>query len=117
MDDLPVLDNRIIAELQDLGPDFLAQLVPIFALAVPDRIAAIQAAIQDRDAEELSSAAHALRGSAANLAGVRVAEVCGRLEESARADRLDDTAVDVIALETELVRMLAALTSLLQVPV
>jgi len=117
MDDLPVLDTAIIAELHGLGPNFLAQLVPMFVLAVPDRLTAIRAAIEGQDADGLSNAAHALRGSAANLAGVRVADICRRLEEAALAGRFDDTPADVVVLEAEIVRMLAAITSLLQVPV
>jgi HPt (histidine-containing phosphotransfer) domain-containing protein len=58
---------------------------------------------------------HALRGSAGNMGGVRVATVCGRLEDAARAGRLADPG-DLAELRAELAAMVDSVTALVTTP-
>jgi len=111
-DRTPVLDEAVVAGLRSLGPDFLARLVPVFVLGAPERLAAIRTAVLAGDAGALSTAAHALLGSAANMGGARVAAVCRTLEESAVAGRLEDAPADLLVLESELALMLTAASAL-----
>jgi PAS domain S-box-containing protein len=108
----PVLDDEIVAGLRDLGADFLARLVPVFVLAAPDRLADVRAAVEAGDAPALADAAHALRGSAANLGGARVAAVCARIETAARAGDLDAAPADLAELDAELAAMLVSVEEL-----
>jgi signal transduction histidine kinase/ActR/RegA family two-component response regulator/HPt (histidine-containing phosphotransfer) domain-containing protein len=114
--DSPVLDEAVVDGLRSLGPDFLARLVPIFVLAAPAGLADVRSAVMAGDTAALSAAAHALRGSAANMGGLQVAAVCGRLEESARGGRLDGAEADLLILETELTRLVVAVSALVAVP-
>jgi CheY-like chemotaxis protein len=113
----PVLDEAVIAELISLGDEVMAGLVPAFVLDTHERLAGIRAAVHDGDAAGLSSQAHALRGSAGNMGGRRVATMCGRLEDAARAGLLDPAPADLVTLEAEVEQMLAAVSRHIQSPV
>ena len=113
----PVLDHSVVDGLRELGSDFLARIVPVFVLAASDRLAAIREAVGAGDPTAVAEAAHALRGSAANLGGKRVAAVCGRIEEAASATWAQaDSRVDLEQLETELPQMIDAVEALVRVP-
>ena len=106
----PVLDGAVIAELVSLGDEVMADLVPAFVLDTQERLAGIRAAVHNSDADGLSCAALALRGSAGDMGGVRVATLCRRLEDAGRAGRLDPAPADLIALEAEVEQMLGAVS-------
>ena len=110
--DGPVLDEKVVAGLRELGQDFLAQLVPVFVGSVSQRHDDITGAARAGDARALAEVAHVLRGSAGNLGGLRVASVCGRLEEAANVGSWDRTAADLLALEAELPALLRSVTAL-----
>jgi HPt (histidine-containing phosphotransfer) domain-containing protein len=114
---LPILDDDIIAELRSLGEDFLISLAEVFVAAIPDRLAEIRAAVQRSDTEGLSVSAHALRGSAANMGGARVASVCARLEEAGYAGQLAETGPDLVVLEVETALLVKAMAALIDVAV
>jgi len=107
----PVLDGAVIAELVSLGDEVMAGLVPAFVLDTQERLAGIRAAVHNSDADGLSCAALALRGSAGDMGGMRVATLCRRLEDAGRAGRLDPAPADLIALEGEVEQMLAAVST------
>lgn len=65
------------------GDGLLACLVGTFLTEAPDRVAAIAAADEAGDAAGLATAAHGLRGAAANLGAVHLARSAKRLEDAA----------------------------------
>jgi HPt (histidine-containing phosphotransfer) domain-containing protein len=73
-----------LAILRDLGPSDGRGLLPAAAEAfrndVPDRIAALNRAINDNDGPALAQAAHALKGASANIGATTAADLCGDLE-------------------------------------
>jgi PAS domain S-box-containing protein len=107
----PILDEAIIAELASLGDDVMAELIPEFISDTEARLDTVRAAVRDGDVELLTGAAHALRGSAGNMGGARVATMCRRLEDAARSGQLDQTPNDVLVLEAEVVQLLAAMAA------
>ncbi|WP_285244673.1 response regulator [Pseudarthrobacter sp. fls2-241-R2A-127] len=78
------LDMSRLAILRDLGPSDGRGLLPAAAEAfrndVPDRIAALNRAINDNDGPALAQAAHALKGASANIGAITAADLCGELE-------------------------------------
>jgi len=78
------IDHARLSELRDLQqegkPDVLAQLIEPFLRDAPAQLAALRAAVAERDTDTLKQTAHALKGSAANLAAPRVAGLCAELE-------------------------------------
>lgn len=107
----PVLCGDIVAGLRDLGDDFLAGVIPVFVSTARDALTDAHAAVEAGDAPALADVMHALRGSAATMGGVRVAGVCGRLEDAARAGHIAGP-TDLEDLGAELEAVVVAITTL-----
>ena len=77
----PVTNKEELLERFAEYPDLLGELAAIFLEDGPVRLAAICAGVQRRDAGALETAAHALRGSAANFGATQAAlqHIMGRL--------------------------------------
>lgn len=102
----PVLDQDRLAILRDLGPGdglgMLPEAVAAFRRELPGRLAALQAAVNDGDGPGLATAAHALKGAAANIGAAQVAGTCAELERMGRSGRDGDGPGLVRRLEAEL---------------
>jgi HPt (histidine-containing phosphotransfer) domain-containing protein len=66
-----------------------AELLDVFLEDAQPRVTAIRAAVQAGDASTLACEAHTYKGAAAMLEATDVASCAHRLEELARAGRLD----------------------------
>jgi CheY-like chemotaxis protein len=110
------LDAFVIAELKDLaGPDdkaFMAELAGTYLKDLPNRLAAIRAAVEARDAEALRQAAHALKGSSGNIGAQRLQKVCLRLEDAGRAGSAEVPAALLSDLDAEAAGARTALEAL-----
>jgi HPt (histidine-containing phosphotransfer) domain-containing protein len=79
------------AMMHRLGGDLelFADVTSLFREDGPDRVAAIKAAIDARDADGLRTAAHALKGVAANLSAAGLFEASQILERLGAESRLE----------------------------
>ena len=77
-----------LAEFDDEERSVTRQVVGLFTRDVPPRLAIMRDAVEDTDADSLARAAHALKGSAANVGARAMAEACGELERLARTGAL-----------------------------
>ena len=93
----------------DGDSDLLRDIVGIFLTRCPNQMEKIRQAVSARDAKPLERAAHALKGSAANLLARGVVEAAAKLEEIARAEALDGAAVALQSLEAEVLKLQSAL--------
>ncbi len=73
--------------LRDIGGDrkLLAELVHLFSIECPQRLASLDQAIRAGDAENLFQAAHGLKGTLATFGAVRAAELAHELQRRGRA--------------------------------
>ena len=112
----PTLDNGILENLRALQvdgePDLLTQLVNLYLNDAPMHMAAISAAIAAADAPALRQAAHAFRGSSANLGAATLADMCGELEELGRNGMAAGAAGRFADVEREYGRVAQALQGL-----
>ncbi len=86
----PVAFSR--SELLDrLGgdADLLGEVLTLFLDDCPRRLAAIDAAVAERNAEQIRAAAHALKGAAGTIAAAAVFEAAQALERIGAERRLD----------------------------
>jgi len=110
------VDAARLDVLRHIGPDdgwgMLPAVVAAFLAELPQQHAAICDAAIRADRNALAEAAHKLRGSAANLGAIAVAEACGALEAGARFGPVgtDDSALAV--LDREVRRAGSALSEL-----
>ena len=69
--------------------DLLEQVIGLFLADCPVRLAAIQAAVDTRDADLIRTAAHALKGSAGNLSANALADAARTLERLGAEGRIE----------------------------
>ena len=103
-----ILDTGRLDELAEMGAaalPLIQRAIDNFVGGADDHLDALRQALAGMDATAVRSAAHRLKGSAANLGAVRVAELALELEQRAEDGDLDDAAglVDSIALALEAV--------------
>ena len=85
------IDWRRIDSLAPLDPDgsMVAGVIASFLADAPGRIKAIRETHAAGDAASLASAAHALKGAAANIGAARLQELSQAIESLAREGRLE----------------------------
>jgi len=64
------------------GPEQLARLVDLFLDDTAGSLEAMHETLEQGDGHELTKLAHALKGSCLQLGMVRMADLCGRLEDA-----------------------------------
>jgi HPt (histidine-containing phosphotransfer) domain-containing protein len=114
--DTVTLDPERIAllrELDDGGYELLGALAEEFEHDVREQLDAAGAALEASDAAALGRCAHRLKGAGANLGADTLAAICADVEQHARDADLDAIAPLLAALESELVRVMAALHQIL----
>lgn len=113
----PTLDLERITMLRELclesDPSMLTEMFESWTKESAERLVAIRAAVAAADAAALKSAAHALKGSCANLGVAKLAEMSRLVEKNAAAA---DASSVVDDLKSEFDRATAQLSVELQPP-
>lgn len=104
-----VFDRAAVLATLDRNWDLLRDIVGIFLTRCPNQMEKIRDAVLARDSKLLERAAHALKGSAANLLARSVMDAAGKLEEIGRAGSFAGSAGALQGLETEVLKLQAAL--------
>jgi PAS domain S-box-containing protein len=104
-----VFDRAAVLATLDRDSDLLRDIVGIFLTRCPNQMEKIRDAVLVRDSKLLERAAHALKGSAANLLARSVMDAAGKLEEIGRAGSFAGSAGALQSLETEVLKLQAAL--------
>ncbi|RZA08868.1 MAG: Hpt domain-containing protein [Proteobacteria bacterium] len=91
-----ILDAEIVQGLVDLekdgSPGLIAELLELLQSSAPEAFDAIAAGIGRSDAPMVSSAAHSLKSSFANLGAKELSRVCMEIEQGARRGDLSSAA-------------------------
>jgi PAS domain S-box-containing protein len=111
--DAPPVDNVFsrgaVLDSLDGDSELLHDIVGIFLTRYPNQMDKIREAISTRGAKVLERAAHALKGSAANLLARGVVEAASKLEEIGRAGTFAGSAEALQSLEAEIMKLQTAL--------
>ncbi|MGE4278885.1 MAG: response regulator [Magnetospirillum sp.] len=84
--ELPLLDQAVVADLSDaLGEESYQRLCQSFRDRLPHYRGDIETALQSGGDAAVVTAAHTLKGAAANLGYVRLADAASRLEQAAKS--------------------------------
>ena len=113
----PILDPAVVETLRQLTspgePDVLREVFALFLDDVPKRIERLRAAWTAQDAAGMQSAAHSLKGSAANIGANGLESVCRQLDDAGRSGELaglqptiDRLGVEYAKVEAEIRRLL-----------
>lgn len=106
---VPAIDMRAItqlAESDDLGEQFVAEIIDVFLADLSERVRAIGLQMSHDDRAEIAATAHAVKGSCSHFGAVRLMELSREIEGRARHEQTDglQTAIDSMVAETERVR-------------
>jgi HPt (histidine-containing phosphotransfer) domain-containing protein len=114
----PVLDPVCLAGLRDLRepgqPDPLIELVDLFNRNAASCLEQIQSGFAAQNVKTTAHAAHGLKGSASNLGALRLAGICGEIEQQAKAGNWEPLGPLVAQLSSELLRVRESLQAELQ---
>ena len=88
-------------------------MITLYLRDMPAHLVALREAVAQGDAGRVEEVAHGLRGSSAQLGATRMASVCAALQGAAGAHDLSEAAVQVAELQSEFVRVRAALQAVL----
>lgn len=112
------LEPSVLDALRELNqpgePDVVAEVLGLFRAGSAPRLAAVRAALEQRDAAALQRAAHDLKGASGTIGAYRLQRCCRHLEDAARAGRLEDAAALADALHHEHGRVAAEIDLLLR---
>jgi HPt (histidine-containing phosphotransfer) domain-containing protein len=100
------LNDGVLRRLKE--DSVLAELIDIFVVSAPERLAEMRRAVNASDAQGLLISAHMLKGSCSTFGASPLAEVCARIEEA--SDGNMEAAAELIVLAAkELNRLTGAL--------
>ncbi len=88
MTDQPHLDEEALAELQDVMEDEFELLIQTFLADSRSHIGALQKALSQSDADQLTRTAHSFKGSCINMGALRLSELCFQVEQSGKSGDL-----------------------------
>lgn len=98
--DEPVMDFSRLEEFREFDDEeqtMTREVVALFLNDLPARLQAIEAALAEGRVEAVSTAAHALKGSAGNIGALALQSCCAGLEAAAQAQQLPADAAAVMA--------------------
>ncbi len=97
-EDVPILDQAVIAELRDsIGGDdaFLAELVETYLTEGAELLEGLTAAAAAGDPAAIVRPAHTLKSTSATLGAMRLSSISRGIEDAGRAGRADRLREDV----------------------
>lgn len=103
-----------ISRLEEIFEDDTAGIADLLEAAMEtgtSHRAALRAGIAHRDLDEVMRAAHAIKGSSANIGGNDVAAVAGRIEAAARAQTWNGIDADADELDVQYERLREAVAA------
>jgi HPt (histidine-containing phosphotransfer) domain-containing protein len=98
MEEMPVLDDAVLAELRaSTGDDeaFVRELVDAYVTEATGYLEAMSAAASAGDAAAIVRPAHTLKSSSATLGAMRLSTISRSIEEAGRAGHAGNLASDV----------------------
>ena len=105
----PVFDAGTVLDSLEGDSELLREIAGIFLAQFPRHMEKIREAVSNRDPKLLERAAHALKGTAANLLAQGVVEAASKLEEIGRAGSVAGCSQALDSLEAELGKLQLAL--------
>jgi PAS domain S-box-containing protein len=110
----PAIDDETFQDLKEVLDDdeeILTELINNYLEDAPQRLLMIHQAIENQDAAEICSFAHALKSLSVTIGAIHLGEICQELESMAHAGNTVGASTIASQIETEYQRVKAALHS------
>src|SRR6266853_4215753 len=88
------------------------EIIEMFLEDCPVRVAAIRAAVEQRDAAALASSAHSRKGAGGYLSAIAAREAASSLEQIGREGRMDDAEAALARLDAAVAELIPELGNL-----
>ena len=85
------------------------EIVRMFLEDCPGRLSAVRAAVEQRDAQALTTTAHSLKGACAYLSAVAAREHAAHLEQLGRQGRMEEAAAELARLDAAVAALMPEL--------
>jgi len=109
---MPAIDMRSISQLAESdedGDQFVAEIIDVFLADLSERVRAIGLQMSRNDRAGVAATAHAIKGSCGHFGAGRLMELCRDLEDRARRESGGDIGIAIFTMIAETERVLAAL--------
>lgn len=103
-------ENLLEMTMNDVG--FLTEMIELFIDNAPQQMRDVKQAIEERDAQKLSHAAHACKGLIGNYTTLDPYFLVESLEEDAKTDQLENSLTTYNSLEKEISQLIVELKML-----
>jgi HPt (histidine-containing phosphotransfer) domain-containing protein len=111
-DERPALDQKVLTDLREVVEEEFGTILRGFIDHAPVLQADLDAGLAGGDIAALVRPAHSLKSSSANVGALRLSELSRTVEHAARQGDMENAAQGVVAIRSELPRVLAALEPL-----
>lgn len=111
--DMDVL-NRFKAELVDIAPELVVELMTFYVDNTPAFLIDLRQALATNDAELITRKAHQLKANSARLGAMGCSALCEAIEMAGERNEFDNTGGMIDQLEIEYKRVEAVFRQLLQ---
>jgi signal transduction histidine kinase/CheY-like chemotaxis protein/HPt (histidine-containing phosphotransfer) domain-containing protein len=108
----PVLDQKVLTDLREVVEEEFGTILRGFIDHAPVLQADLDAGLEAGDVAALVRPAHSLKSSSANVGALRLSELSRTVEHAARQGDMENAAQGVVAIRSELPRVVAALQPL-----
>ena len=109
-----ILNRQELLDRLEGNQELCREVLEIFRKQYPKMMSAIEAAVVQKDAEELYSVAHALRGAAANVSAISVSTQASLLEQAGRTKDLSNVEQWHASLQKEVNRLEQVLSKMVK---
>jgi two-component system sensor histidine kinase/response regulator len=109
---VPPIDMRAIADLaegEELGDDFVAELIFVFLGDLSERVRTIRSQLKSSDCVGIKATAHAIKGSCSHFGAVRLMQLSTDVENLAKQKQTDGLEDAICSMVAEAERVRAAL--------
>lgn len=107
-----VFDKATLLERVEGDEQLAGELIELFLESCPKLLADVRQAVKDHNAVALERAAHALKGSAGDIAAPRAFESARALEQLGRENKLENAEAALKSLESALENLVHELRGL-----
>ena len=111
-----IIDPQAIESLRAISPDdsgeFLYELIDIYLIDTPLRIAEIEQCLAAQNAGDLTRAAHSIKGSSSNFGATELAAIAGEIEHKGKTSAFSEVEARLPTLKEAFNRLKPALLEL-----
>ncbi|MEM7167681.1 MAG: Hpt domain-containing protein [Planctomycetota bacterium] len=107
LDGRPVMDEAAALDMVEGERDLLEEILELFEDCTRDRVAELRESVASGELDRVSSAAHAIKGAAANICAERIRLLAAQMESDARQGVVADISEMSAMLEAEFDRFVA----------